>query len=55
MREEVKEDLKAIKKNIKEIPLIASEVQANRLERIITRLVILDALLTIGLVLAIIF
>ncbi len=54
MREEVKEDLKAIKKNIKEIPLIASEVQANRLERIIKNLIILNGLLVIGLVIAII-
>ena len=55
MREEVKEDIKAIKKNSQELPLLASEVQANRLERIITRLIILDVFLTIGLVLALIF
>ena len=55
MQEDIREDLKIIKKDIKEIPLIASEVQADRLERIIKRLVILDILLTIGLVIAIIF
>lgn len=42
------------KKEIKQIPLIASEVQANRLERIIRNLVILNGLLVIGLLVAII-
>lgn len=54
MQEDVKEDLLEIKKDIKEIPLVASEVQANRLERIIRNLIILNGLLVICLVIAII-
>ena len=50
----MREELKEMKEDIKKIDFIASEVQANRLERIIKNLIILNGLLVIGLVIAII-
>ena len=50
----MREELKEMEKEVNKIDFIASEVQANRLERIIKNLIILNGLLVIGLVIAII-